>query len=137
MKININRIPPDSSTLREDIDSSCLDLDTDVIKFRGPIRAKADISRITNAVTVDLSLAASMYANCSRCLGEFKVDFKKNLKLNYMADRLNPVIDLDPDIKENIILSYPLKPLCSPDCKGLCRECGKNLNNGGCSCGTT
>jgi uncharacterized protein len=43
-------------------------------------------------------------------------------------------IDLGPDIREEIILDYPVKPLCKPDCKGLCPTCGKNLNEGQCNC---
>ncbi len=35
---------------------------------------------------------------------------------------------------EEFVLSLPVKPLCRPDCKGLCPQCGKNLNTGSCSC---
>jgi uncharacterized protein len=95
------------------------------------------VSRITNAVTVDVTMNAPIEACCSRCLNDFEIYFKKNIELNYPVDNLEPFIDLDPDIREEIILDYPLKPLCKPDCKGLCPKCGKNLNEGGCSCGST
>ena len=134
MKIDINRIPLEGLTLEEEIDPRTLDLDTEIVKFLEPIKIKADISRITNAVTVRMSLSGAMHLNCSRCLSEFKIDLKKNLKLNYQADKLAPIIDLSQDIKEEIILDYPLKPLCKPDCKGLCPKCGRNLNEGACNC---
>ena len=67
-------------------------------------------------------------------MSAFKVDLNKNLKLNYTADNAKPLIDLDPDIREEIILDYPLSPLCKPECKGLCPKCGKNVNEGKCSC---
>ena len=35
---------------------------------------------------------------------------------------------------EEFVLALPIKPLCRPDCKGLCPQCGKNLNTGSCSC---
>lgn len=135
MKIDIDRIPTERQlTLEENIAASILDLETDIIKFHSPIRIKAAVSKITNAVTVDLNLSAMMYANCSRCLNEFEVDLKKNLKLNYQVDKSMPIIDLTLKIREEIILDYPMKPLCSPDCKGLCPKCGKNLNIEKCNC---
>jgi uncharacterized protein len=137
VKIDINRIPPEGLALEENIQAGELDLETEQIKFRGPIRAEAGISKITNAVTVDLSLKAKMCVECGRCLEEFETAIDKNLKLNYQADKSQPIIDLNPDIREEIIVNYPMKPLCSLRCKGLCPKCGKNLNEGGCSCATT
>jgi uncharacterized protein len=134
MKININNISPEGLNLEEDILPSTLDLETDIMKFRGPIKVEAGVSKITNTVTVDLSLKAAMCLVCSRCLEETQTDIKKNLKLNYQADKLNPIIDLSQDIREEIILEYPIKPLCKPDCLGLCPKCGKNLNAGECDC---
>ena len=137
MKIDINKIPLEGLTLEEEVNPSSLDLETDIVKFLEPIKIRAEVSKITNAVTVNLSLSGSMHLNCSRCLREFNVALKKILRLNYHVDRTEPIIDLDQDIKEEIILDYPIKPLCNPDCKGLCPKCGKNLNEGGCSCGST
>jgi uncharacterized protein len=37
-------------------------------------------------------------------------------------------IDLTPLLREELILATPLAPLCKPDCKGLCLECGRDLN---------
>jgi len=138
VKIDVNQIPPEGLTLVEEFMPLELDLETEIIKFRGPVKIKAEISKITNAVTVYLTLSASMYASCSRCLDEFEIDFKKNnIELNYPVNKSEPVIDLDPEIREEIILDYPIKPLCNAGCKGLCPKCGKNLNEGGCSCGIT
>lgn len=137
MKIETNKIPSAGLILEEDITPSGLDLQTDAIKFRGLIRAKALVSKITNAVTVDLNLSGLMYAICGRCLNEFEIPLKKHLKLNYQADRDHPIIDLDPEIREEIIVDYPIKLLCTLNCKGLCPKCGKNLNEGDCCCATT
>lgn len=135
MRIDINKIPPQGQlTLEEDITASKLELETDIVKFQRPIKIKADVSKITDTVTVDLSLNAPICLICSRCLKEFEIDLKKNLRLNYPVSKLEPTIDLDQGIREEIILDYPIKPLCSPDCKGLCPRCGKNLNEGDCKC---
>ena len=137
MKIDINRIPLEGLTIEEEVNPAILDLDTDIVKFTGPVRIKARFSKITNAVTAELKLDGIMHLNCSRCLGEFDINLKKNLRLSYQVSKLQPIIDLDQDIKEEIVLDYPVKPLCKPDCKCLCPKCGKNLNEGGCSCALT
>ena len=171
MKIDINKIPLEGLILEEEVSPSVLDLETDTVKFSEPIKIRAEVSRITNAVTVELNLDGSIRLSCSRCLREFNVALKKILRLNYQVNKSEPIIDastssfdklrtnperakrvegslsvngersrtidLDQDIKEEIILDYPIKPLCNPDCKGLCPKCGKNLNEGGCSCAIT
>lgn len=137
MKIKVNQIPSDGLIVEEDILASELDLETEVTRFSGPIKARARVYRITNAVSVDLNLIGQAYMTCARCLGEFKVDLSKDLKLNYSVDPRQQFVDLDQDIREELILDYPVKPLCSPTCKGLCPKCGNNINEGGCNCAIT
>lgn len=134
MKFNINQITPEGLTLLEEFSPQILDLEIEPIKFHTSVKAKADISKISNVITVHLSLDGRMYSHCSRCLKEFDIELKKDVELNFPVDNKNPIIDLDPDIREEIILDYPIKPLCRLDCKGLCPECGKNLNEGICNC---
>jgi uncharacterized protein len=43
-------------------------------------------------------------------------------------------LELAPMLREHVILSAPMQPLCSEDCLGLCARCGKNLNEGPCQC---
>jgi uncharacterized protein len=134
VKIDINKVPYEGLTLEETVAAAKLDLDTEIINFCAPIKITANVSRIANAISVELFIDACLRTSCSRCLNEFDISLKKNLKLNYPADKLEPIIDLDTDIREEIILDYPLKPLCKPNCKGLCLKCGINLNEGRCNC---
>lgn len=137
MKIEINQIPLEGMVLAEEIACGALDLETDLVKFSGPVKVKAKVDKITNAVTVHLNVSVPMHSICSRCLEDFKIDFKKDINLNYPVSKNELFVDLDQDIREEIILDYSIKPLCTTDCRGLCPQCGKNLNQGGCSCGTT
>lgn len=43
-------------------------------------------------------------------------------------------LDLDPYIVEQLEVNVPMKPLCHPDCAGLCPECGADLNESDCDC---
>ena len=137
MKIDVRQIPESGLMLTEEFGSKDLDLDTDIIKFLSPIKAKAVVSKSYGAVRVSLTLSSLISISCGRCLQEEKKDFKREIELNYAPDKSDFIIDLDPDIREEIILDYPIKPLCKIDCKGLCLKCGANLNEGGCNCGTT
>lgn len=134
MKIKVNQISSNGLMLEEEISPVALELETETIKFQGPVKVKAHISKITNAVSMDVALAARISTLCSRCLKETESDFKKKFKLNYQVNSLDQVIDIDPDIREEIILNYEMNPLCQPECKGLCVRCGKNLNEGDCGC---
>jgi len=134
VKVDANQIPFEGLTLEEDVAPSDLDLETDIIKFRGPLKIKANISRVTNVVAARISLNALMLTNCSRCLANLEIGLKKDIKLNYTVNKSAPVIDFDPDIRDEIFLDYPIKPLCNPNCKGLCLKCGMNLNEGKCNC---
>lgn len=44
------------------------------------------------------------------------------------------LLDLGPAIRDAVILSLPLAPLCDEDCKGLCAQCGADLNEASCTC---
>ena len=43
-------------------------------------------------------------------------------------------LDVDLLIFDEILLGFPLKVLCKPDCEGICKTCGKNLNKESCDC---
>ena len=120
--------------LREEISAGRLDLDTPVLQLAAPIKVEAEAYRGINCVSVRLSLGVAMKAVCSRCLAEFDTGFDKKSDLNFPVDKTQNIIDLTEDIREGIILDYPIKPLCKVDCLGLCPVCGTDLNINKCSC---
>lgn len=136
MKIDIRQIPPEGLSLKEEIPAGELDSETEIVKFASPLQVAARVQRITNAVNVEVAVAGFILFICSRCLASFKRELKKSFRLNYQADNNAPIIELNPEIREEVMLDYPIKPLCRSDCRGLCAKCGKNLNEGGCSCAT-
>src|SRR5205823_13299957 len=44
-------------------------------------------------------------------------------------------IDIEPMVRDVVLLSMPFSPLCRPDCAGLCERCGGDRNLGECACG--
>ena len=137
MRIEIARISLEGLELSDSIPAQTLDLETELIHFNGPLNIHAHVTKITNAITVDVHVEAQISCPCSRCLEPIEIDFSKDFELHYSIEAQQISIDLDPDIREEIILNYPLRPLCDDSCKGMCLSCGKNLNQGGCTCGST
>ena len=134
MKIDARQIPPEGLVLQEDIDPAVWDLDTDLVKFREALELRAELSKVTNLVTARIKVGGALILVCSRCLKDFTADFKRDIRIDYPVDSAHLVIDFDPEIRDQLILSYPVKPLCRQDCKGLCFKCGQDLNQGSCNC---
>lgn len=137
MKITVNQVPAEGLYLEEKISPAELDLETDLIKIRTDLRLKAQVYRITNALTVNLNISVLLGADCSRCLDNFEWELNKDVQFGFPLETNTVFIDLNPNIREEVILDYPIKPLCKINCKGLCVKCGKNKNEGGCNCGST
>ncbi|WP_461812819.1 YceD family protein [Faecalimonas sp.] len=86
---------------------------------------------------------------CDRCLEEvpteFGLDFEKIVNLNdeqeNESDEKNYIdgyhLDVDKLLYNEILIGWPMKILCSDDCKGICNVCGQNLNEGTCDCEDT
>ena len=136
MKIDVNQIPVEGLLLEEYLSPKDLELEAGDVNFPSPVRVRAQVSRITNAVSVKLEVQARLRFSCSRCLQGSEIVFDKKFGLNCPVLKSDRFIDLNPEIREEMIVDYPIKPLCREDCKGLCPKCGKNLNEGGCTCGT-
>jgi uncharacterized protein len=134
MKVYLNQIPPEGLVLRERFQPKTLDLDTEFIHFVGPVSVEAAISKGINCLSVYLTLNGKIKTQCSRCLTDLETVFDKKATLDFALTPDQHFVDLDPEIREEFILDYPMKPLCSPDCLGLCRDCGGNLNVHGCTC---
>jgi uncharacterized protein len=106
---------------------------------------------------LNINVKSKMVFECARCLENFEKDLEEkgfyHIKLG--KDRLlnkkeaeieeddintiyleEPVLNLIGIVRELILLSIPMKPLCKEDCKGLCPVCGKNKNKENCNCET-
>lgn len=69
---------------------------------------------------------------CDRCLKETEQDFDETFLETASAKA--EIIDIMSFVRQTLALTEDIQFLCSPDCKGLCAQCGKNLNDGPCEC---
>jgi len=133
MKICVKEIMRDGLDLEEEVSSQELVLDKLHDETISDIRVKAHIEKDKDVVIASCDIRANERLACSRCLEEFDLIFEKKEDFVYNLSGEH-IIELNDDIKDTILLDYPIMPLCKPDCKGLCHYCGKNLNEGSCDC---
>ena len=119
-----------------DFDSISIPPDTKLSQLSGLVR----VTRTAQGLLVQVKMQAYLPAECVRCLTEFaqllQIDFT-----DLYAFTPNSVtesglilpdtgkIDLAPIVRDEMLLAFPISPLCQPDCKGLCPVCGENLND--------
>ncbi len=108
--------------------------------------------RTQRSILVSVCLSVSSSDVCSRCLEPLRtsyaidfqeefgptVDIETGLRLAPPEDMFaideRQTLDLNEAIRQYRLAWQSMKPLCRPDCKGLCPECGTNLNLGTCAC---
>ncbi len=102
------------------------------------------VTRTPQGILLQADFRAQTELECVRCLTNFQQALKINFtelyafSQRYVTDSglLMPetgIIDLNPVLREYAVLEIPMRPLCKPDCKGLCPICGNNLNESTCS----
>jgi uncharacterized protein len=131
VKIKVNEISKDGLELSENREAGAMDLARDDIRFVSPIAITAFVTRDKDEVYASIVTKGKLEITCARCLLPYRIDLKKDFDLSYDV-KGKTSLDLSDDIRQEMILEYPLKPLCKQDCKGLCLVCGKNLNEGSC-----
>jgi len=135
MKVHVDNIPPEGLELTEEVSPQkiSLDLASQGIVFVSLVHTKAKILKSGSEVFAEVELKAPAEYTCSRCLAKFEKVFKKTFNLSREV-KPDDILDVDEDIRQEMMLDYPMKLLCKADCKGLCSNCGQNLNVGNCDC---
>ena len=88
------------------------------------------------------TVTAPWTGQCRRCLkeasgtlvAEVREVFEPEPEEGETYPLAHDQIDLEPLAREAVVLELPPAPLCKEDCRGLCAQCGADLNDGPCSC---
>jgi uncharacterized protein len=117
-------------------------LDLMAIAAGAPIELDLQLQSVSEGVLVTGSVSAPTTGECSRCLnplsGHVTVDLTElfaypdsTTEATTEDDEVGHVVDDAVDLEQSIIdevgLSLPFSPLCTPDCPGLCPDCGVRL----------
>lgn len=118
------------------------------------LTGSATLLRTDRGLLVSLHATATVDERCSRCLAKASCSIAINFEEEYVpvidaateapvrlhesddVFRIGPdfILDLREGLRQYILISEPAKPLCKPDCAGLCPSCGADLNEGPCDC---
>ncbi len=134
MRVEINRIGNDTLELTEDIEAEKWDMNREDLKFSGLIHLTSTFKKTVFGLDVNVLITTNNDISCSRCLKSTSKNFEYNFKKTYDLDKISDFLDIDEDMREEILLNSPMKILCTSSCKGLCQRCGADLNSEKCNC---
>jgi uncharacterized protein len=125
-----------------------------------PVELSMDVAKAGDAIagndafTVTGRLATRLELSCGRCVEPFEMPIDATFDLRYVPHVENTgegerelaeddlvtayyrdgMLDIVELLREQFQLALPMKPLCSDACRGLCPQCGANLNRTECGC---
>jgi len=146
MKIKISGLSEGIHHFRFSESVSLVGLET---PFIDNVDVEVELKKSHNQIVLDSVIFVNTEFECDRCTVHFHKLLRADYKMVYLQGvkpvesksdsivYLSPeadVINISNDVRDFSMLSVPMKKLCSEDCKGLCYKCGKNLNEGECTC---
>lgn len=132
--IEIQKIPPGGMRLAGTLDANELSLECVGITPSGPLDYDLAAELASRELIVRGRLRLPLELVCSRCLKTYGEELRVPRYTFTRTVQEREIIDLTESVREDIIISLPLKPLCRPECKGLCPRCGRDRNLESCSC---
>jgi len=155
MKLDLANIRQPHTRIDRTFEPSEVEMPDDAYRIATPVQLGLDIYKDQDKFRLVGTVQAELELPCSRCLEPFRlpVDLEfdqrhlpqtdasaeeetevadEDLETSFYRDEQ---IDLKELLREQFYLALPMKPLCREECKGLCPQCGTNLNNATCDCG--
>lgn len=112
-----------------------------------PVLARGTVRNTAGVLVMTGTIRTTLHGICDRCADPFDREVSFPIDVVLVAElaseededeRVFPLVGTSADLEEIVrtvfVLSLGSKLLCREDCKGLCPRCGKNLNEGPCSC---
>ena len=117
----------------------------------GDARVTGEVTDSAGYMRLTLSASVRYRGVCARCLDPVEDTFTVELERTVATEQTltaeqieenvdeyavvqNGLLDLDELVGEELLLTFPMRVLCSPDCPGLCPKCGKPRRLGKCDC---
>ena len=152
MIVDLDRLPKEGLRISRDFEFLSLDLVEENAVFLEPAHADVSIRLVGDEVLVQGLVTARLSFVCSRCLTPFEFPVASRFDLVYLPEDIDALseelsdekidqmfysgrqLDLRAVVLEQLNLTFPAKPLCAPDCEGICAVCGEVIRDAKCSC---
>jgi uncharacterized protein len=138
----LGRRPGTMRTVRREVGAPA-DLGTDIIGIPegSMLELNLRLEAVMEGVLVSGTIRGRAAGECVRCLDDVGEDVEAGLQELYvypgrapageddedLRDLEDELIDLEPALRDAVVLALPFKPVCRQDCPGLCSECGARL----------
>jgi uncharacterized protein len=147
MVIDVSELFSNKKTRKEihlELEKDNFTYENEFIQFSKPIKLNLSMKPIGEEINLIGNMETELLLACSRCLETFS--YSINVELNERMSKTlksedediifieNDRLDLNEIVENNIIAVLPIKKLCNKDCKGLCQQCGIDLNHNTCKC---
>lgn len=153
-QVCISDIPAEGLQVQCDENPVELDVTAPGVRFVEPVVVDVWLAKAGQAVTVTGRIAAPVAFECVRCLREFPTMLEIPVHAQFLppppvltpGEHRMPVeeaeeyyyhddtVVLDDLVRQELLLAMPFNPQCRSDCRGLCVQCGQDLNVGSCGC---
>ncbi len=153
MKIRVESIFEEGKSISAQIDPATIELDEPGRAIEGPLLFEGRAMRSAEEIYLEGKLKGMLRCECSRCLEIFTTPLDLAVNAVFVPQRGQEEdedeivesesnisyydgesIDLLQEMKDTILVNLPIQSLCRPECKGLCPQCGADLNKGSCRC---
>ncbi len=129
-------------------------------EFVQPVTVRLRVFSVSGLIEIEGDVSTAVKLSCGRCLEDFETAVESDVALTFVrelpevedltgeegaeisAEEMGLIlldgeeIDLRETVEEQVVLSLPIQPLCRRTCKGLCSQCGADLNAETCGCGS-
>jgi uncharacterized protein len=134
------RHPASRQEVHVEVPSEGLTVVDAVVPVGAPVDVDVTLESMSDGVVVTGRVSAPWEGACRRCLGPaggaIDVLVRELYQPKPETEEAFPIegdqLDLEPLVREALLLELPLAPLCRPDCAGLCPECGADRNDVDC-----
>ena len=134
IKVPVRDITSKGVDLRQIIPKEGIGLSDEEIDLRSPLTVNVHLEKVDDVVVADARVTVDHGYLCARCLEEFQRSETMEYHFDFPLEPGVEYVDVGEEIRQEMILSDPVKILCKDDCKGICPTCGANLNAEQCKC---
>ena len=135
MKIFLRQIPPEGLLIETAFTAEQLDLLDQDFPILTPIALTLEVQKAGEELCVHARAAATYSPCCRRCLERVEVKREDEFDIYRDIDPSTEYVDVRDDLREELILAMTSSVFtCRKDCRGICPNCGRNLNQETCAC---
>ena len=115
-------------------DPKRMDIEFVDLKYTRHLELDGTVEKGADTLTFRGQLTSEIERLCGRCLAVLKSSLREPFEFYYPIKEDQEELDTTDDVREALVLEHPIAFACSEDCRGLCPNCGVNLNETTCNC---